>query len=583
MSEQKPTSAPLDLVVRNGTVVDGTGAPGRHADVGVRDGRIVAVGTIDEHAHRELDADGRIVCPGFVDVHTHLDAQAFWDPLLSPSPLHGVTTAIAGNCGFTIAPLSPSTGEYLMPMLARVEGMPLESLRTGVPWDWSSTAEYLDRLDGTLAINTGFMVGHSAIRRLVMGAAANEREATAREIADMQQLLRDGLAAGGFGFSTTTSKTHNDAQSRPVPSRWASHEELIALAEVCGHFPGTSLELLPNGATDLGPFDDDVAELMIRMSEVAQRPLNWNVIMPSAGTLDSWLAKLDVGDRAQARGAKVVGLTMPVDMRARFSFHAGFVLDVFEGWAPVLGLPIAERLAALRDPEVQRRLEAGAAATPNMKHLAAWDKLVLIETFAPENARFTGRLIRDVAAELGVPPFDALLTVVLADELRTTFARAVPEPTAADWNARLRIWRDPRALIGASDAGAHLDMIAAFRYSTGFLQEAVRDRTLLPLEEAIHRLTAAPARLYGLRDRGVLAVGAHADLLVLDADTVGSGPVTTRFDLPGGAGRLYADALGIGHVVVGGTEIATDGEYTGDRPGRVLRSGADTDTPTMAL
>jgi N-acyl-D-aspartate/D-glutamate deacylase len=577
------SAARLDLVIRNGLVVDGTGTEGRHADVGIRDGRIVAIGKVDEHARRVLDAGGRVVCPGFVDVHTHLDAQAFWDPLLSPSPLHGVTTAIAGNCGFTIAPLSSETGEYLMPMLARVEGMPLESLRSGVPWDWSSTAEYLDRLDGTLAINTGFMVGHSAIRRLVMGAAGNERAATVDEIARMQQLLRDGLAAGALGFSTTTSKTHNDAQGRPVPSRWAADDEFVALAAVCGDFAGTSLELLPDGATDLGPFDHDVAALMIRMSEVARRPLNWNVIVPSAGTLDSCLAKLDVGDQAQERGAKVVGLTMPVDMRARFSFHAGFVLDVFEGWAPVLGLPVPERLAALRDPGVRRRLEAGAAATPNMKHLAAWDKLVFVETFAPENERFAGRLVGEIAAEVGLSPFDTLMTVVLADELRTTFARSVPEPTQADWDARVRVWRDPRALIGASDAGAHLDMIAAFRYSTGFLQEAVREHGLLPLEEAVHRLTYAPARLYGLRDRGVLTVGAHADLLVLDPATVGSGPVNTRFDLPGGAGRLYADAIGIDHVVVGGTEIAARGEYTGERPGRVLRSGVDTETPTMSL
>jgi N-acyl-D-aspartate/D-glutamate deacylase len=322
---------------------------------------------------------------------------------------------------------------------------------------------------------------------------------------------------------------------------------------------------------------------MIQMSEVARRPLNWNVIQPSARTLDTWLAKLELGDRARARGAKVIGLTMPVDMRARFSFHAGFVLDVFEGWAPILGLPIEERLAALRDPEVQRRLEAGAAATPSMKHLSAWERLVFIETFAPENKRFAGRLVGDVAAELGTSPFDALMTVVLADELRTTFARSVPEPTQADWEARLQVWRDPRSLIGASDAGAHLDMIAAFRYSTGFLQEAVRERSLLPIEEAIHRLTGQPARLYGLCDRGVLSEGSHADVLVLDGDTVGSGPIGTRFDLPGGAGRLYAEAIGIDHVLVAGMEIATKGEYTGELPGRVLRAGIDTDTPTLEL
>jgi N-acyl-D-aspartate/D-glutamate deacylase len=573
----------LDLVVRGGLLVDGTGAPPVRADVAVAGHRIVAVGEVDGDAARVVDADGRVVAPGFVDVHTHLDAQAFWDPALSPSPLHGVTTAIAGNCGFTIAPLSDATGEYLMPMLARVEGMPLESLRVGVPWDWRSTSEYLDRLDGDLAIDLGFMVGHSAIRRLVMGPEANERAAKPDELATMQSLLRDGLAAGALGFSTTTSATHNDPSGRPVPSRFADEHEFVELARVCGEFEGTSLELLPRGATDLGPFDDDVADLMIRMSQVARRPLNWNVIQVTARTLDTWLAKLAVGDAARARDAKVVALTMPVDMKARFSFHAGFVLDVFEGWAPVLALPLPERLVTLRDPDVQRRLQAGAEATPTMKHLAAWDKLVLVETFAPENERFRGRLVGDVAAELGTSGFDALMTVVLADELRTTFARATPEPTEADWEARRQVWSDRRSVIGASDAGAHLDMIAAFRYATGFLQEAVREHRLLPLEEAVHLLTAVPARLYGLHDRGVVRTGARADLLVLDPEAVGSGPIGTRFDLPGGAGRLYADATGIDHVVVGGVEIAAAGEYTGARPGRVLRAGRDTVTPTMEL
>ncbi|HVM64972.1 MAG TPA: amidohydrolase family protein [Acidimicrobiales bacterium] len=573
----------LDTLVTGGVLVDGTGAPGRPADVGVRDGRVVATGRVDEPARRVVRAEGRIVCPGFIDVHTHLDAQAFWDPDLSPSPLHGVTTAIAGNCGFSIAPLSRDSGDYLLPMLARVEGMPLQSLREGVPWDWTTTAEYLARLERSLVANTGFMVGHSALRRLVMGEAANERAATDEELAAMRALLLDGLAAGGMGFSTTTSDTHNDAQGRPVPSRFADEREFVELARTCGEFPGTSLELLPRGATDLGPFDADVADLMVRMSSAARRPLNWNVIQPTAKTLDGWMAKLDVGTRAARQHAKVVGLTMPVDMKARFSFHAGFVLDVFDGWAPVLALPVPERLRALRDPEQRRRMEAQAVATPNMKHLAAWDKLMIVETFTPSTAPYQGRLVGDIAAEMGLPPFEALMQVVLGDGLRTTFSRSTPAPTAADWQARLQVWRDPRAIIGASDAGAHLDMIAAFRYTTGFVQEAVREQGLLPIEEALHLLTGAPARLYGLRGRGTVAEGAHADLLVIDPERIGSEPVATRFDLPGGAGRLYAAATGIDEVIVAGTTIASEGRYTGARPGRVLRSGTDTVTPTMEL
>jgi N-acyl-D-aspartate/D-glutamate deacylase len=573
----------LDTKITGGVLVDGTGAPGRPADVSIRNGTIVAVGEVDEPARKVIDAGGRAVTPGFIDVHTHLDAQAFWDPDLSPSPLHGVTTAVSGNCGFTIAPLSAESGAYLMPMLARVEGMPLESLRRGVPWSWTTTAEYLDLLDRTLAINVGFMVGHSAIRRFVMGEAANERAATPEELEAMKGLLRQGIRAGGLGFSTTTSATHNDAAGRPVPSRLADATEMVELARVCGEFEGTSLELLPQGATTGHAFAPEVAELMISMSEAARRPLNWNVIQPTAKSLDAWLAKLAVGDQAQARGAKVIGLTMPVDMKARFSFHAGFVLDQFEGWGEFLVRPVDDRLRILADPAERKRLQVLAEGTADMRHLSSWGKLLIVETFFPDTEQYRGRVVADIAAEKGCDPFDALVDIVIADGLRTTFSRNMPDPSEADWEARVRVWRDPRALIGASDAGAHLDMIAAFRYSTGMLAEAVRMRELLSLEEAIAMLTGSAARMYGMTGRGVIAEGAHADILVIDTETVGCGPVGTRFDLPGGAPRLYADATGIDHVIVEGVEVAADGAYTGERPGRILRSGLDTKTPTMAL
>jgi N-acyl-D-aspartate/D-glutamate deacylase len=573
----------LDVLISGGEVIDGTGSPRRRADVGIRGDRIAAIGSIDEPARHTIDATDRIVAPGFVDVHTHVDAQAFWDPDLSPSPLHGVTTAIAGNCGFTIAPLDESAGDYLMKMLAKVEGMPLTSLQTGVPWDWRSTAEYLDALDGTLAINVGFMVGHSAIRRVVMGEAANQREATDDEIERMADLLRDGLRAGGFGFSTTTSTTHNDGSGNPVPSRFAGRREFLRLAEVTGEFPGTSLEFLPKGATDVGPFDEETAETMIAMSLAAQRPLNWNVIVATERNLADCFAKLDVGDQAAERGAKVVGLTMPVDMKARFSFHAGFVLDMFDGWAGIMNASTSEKMAAFSDPDRRRELEQLAAATPNMGHLAKWEAHVIVETFAPENDGLAGRKVGDIAAERGTRPFDTLAEIAVVDEMRTTFTRSTPPTTDADWEARHRIWSDPRAMVGASDAGAHLDMLAAFRYATEFIAEAVRRRGLVSLEEAIYQLTARPADLYGLVGVGRLVEGAQADVLVFDPDTIASHEVGTRFDLPGGAGRLYAEADGIDHVVVNGAEIASAGKYTGVRPGRLLRAGRDSQTAAMAL
>ncbi|MEI8323635.1 MAG: amidohydrolase family protein, partial [Actinomycetes bacterium] len=264
----------LDVLITGGDVIDGTGAVRRRADVGIVDGRITQVGTITESAHQTIDATGKVVTPGFIDLHTHYDAQAFWDTSLSPSPLHGVTTVIGGNCGFTIAPLTPQDGDYLMRMLARVEGMPLESLQQGLPWDWSTTAEYLDALDGTLMPNAGFLVGHSALRRVVMHDAANQREATDEEIEAMCNLLRDGLRAGGMGFSSTWSPSHNDHTGVPVPSRHGSRKELIALCAVVEEFPGTTLEFIPA----VGEFAQETFELMGDMSAAANRPLNWNLL-----------------------------------------------------------------------------------------------------------------------------------------------------------------------------------------------------------------------------------------------------------------------------------------------------------------
>src|SRR5215813_7094202 len=268
----------LDLAIRGGTLIDGTGALGRRADVGVRDGRVVSIGAISETSARSVDAAGRVVCPGFVDLHTHYDAQVFWDPTLSPSPLHGVTTVIGGNCGFSIAPLRPAAADYLMPMLARVEGMPLESLAQGVPWDWRSFGEYLARLEGRLALNAGFLVGHCAIRRVVMGERSVGHEATPQELAAMVALLQQSIREGGLGFSTTTAATHNDAAGEPVPSRHASREELVALARALRDLPGTTLEMIPG----TGLWTEREKQIMTEMSLAANRPLNWNLLAPNS-------------------------------------------------------------------------------------------------------------------------------------------------------------------------------------------------------------------------------------------------------------------------------------------------------------
>jgi N-acyl-D-aspartate/D-glutamate deacylase len=574
----------MDLVIKGGRVVDGTGTPARTADVGIQNGRIAAIGKISDPAARTIDADGLIVAPGFVDVHTHVDVQAFWDPLLSPSPLHGVTTVIGGNCGFSVAPLDSTAAPYLMRMLARVEGMPLASLEAAVPWDWQSTEEFLERYAALRpAINAGFMVGHSALRRVVMGEDAVTRQSTAVELAAMQELLRAGLQAGGFGFSSTRGQSHNDAEGRPVPSRHASDEEFIALASVCREFVGTSLELVPGGAVR---FDPDVIDLMARMSVAAQRPLNWNMLQITTDNIDQVEARLAASDYAGELGGKVVALSLPLADDARINFDSGFLLDMITGWNDIFQLPADERLRLLQDPAARRRL-VELAQDPNNPivprlNLNYWAGYLIAETFSSETKRYQGRLVGDIAAEEAKDPFDALLDIVVADRLQTRVCRMRKTETKADYEERVRRFRDPRVIVGASDAGAHLDMTGTFNYTTYLLGTYVREQGVLTTEEAVQMLTQAPAQLYGLSNRGVLAEGFAADIVAFDEATVGTHPLVTRHDLPTGAARLYAEAIGVPYVVVNGVPIVESGSFTGARPGAVLRSGQDTVTPSLS-
>jgi N-acyl-D-aspartate/D-glutamate deacylase len=570
-----------DVIIRGGEVVDGSGGPRRRADVGIRDGRIVAIGEVNGEAASVVDATGKVVAPGFVDVHTHYDAQVFWDGALTPSPLHGVTTVLAGNCGFTIAPLSadPADGDYLMRMLARVEGMPLESLREGVPWSWKTTTEYFDTIDGNLGVNAGFMVGHSSMRRVVMGTEANQRTATDDEIDAMKRLLHEGLDAGGLGFSSSWARTHNDADGHMVPSRYATTDELLTLAGVAGEHEGTSLEFIPM----VGPrFEPWAVDLMAGLSAAAQRPLNWNILTVTAGNAADGQAKLEAGDVARSRGGKVVALTIPHSFGVRLSFASGFVLDAVPGWEEAMLLPRDQKLALFRDKAARDKLNERAQAPGNpMGTLTNWATKVIYDVVAPENKQYEGRTVGEIAAEQGRDPWDALVDIVLADELLTSFGTVVIPETDDDWKARVEFWRDSRAVIGASDAGAHLDLLASFNYATVLLGEAVRERQVLSLEEAIHLITDVPARLYGLVERGRLEEGWHADVVVLDPATVHSDDVAMRFDLPGGAGRLYAGARGIEHVLVNGEAIVRDGALTESRSGTLLRSGRDTRTPSL--
>ncbi len=568
----------LDLLIRDAEIVNGSGAPARRGDVGISDGRIVAVGPLDEAATRTVDAAGQVLAPGFVDLHTHYDAQLFWDPTASPSLQHGVTTVFGGNCGFTLAPAAPAQRDYLTRMLARVEGMPLDALRAGLDWQWSSFGEWLHRFDGRIAVNAGFLVGHSALRLAAMGDDAVGTAATPEQVGRMVVLLEEALSEGALGLSTSQSHTHNDAAGQPVPSRSASLAELLALAGGVRAHPGTTLEAIIPGC--LSGFTDDDIALLTDMSLAADRPLNWNVLGVSAANPSAHQRQLHASDVAAERGGRVVALTLPHAMKIRLSFLTGFVLDGLPGWREIMHLPVPDRLTALADPQVRRRLNDGAHSEEAgiLRGLAHWERLVIVETFAPENADATGLSVGEVAAARGGEPFDTLLDVVIADELRTGLTPPPSGDDSADWRARAEVWRHRDAVIGGSDAGAHLDMMCGAIYTTSLLSRGVREHQVVTLEQAVRLITDVPARLYGLTERGRIAPGWHADLVLFDPDTVGHGPERTRYDLPAGAPRLVADAHGITSVLVGGVEVCRGGQPTGALPGTVLRSGRDTDT-----
>jgi N-acyl-D-aspartate/D-glutamate deacylase len=554
-----------DVVIRGGTVIDGTGAPRRPADVAVRDGRIVEIGTgLD--GERVLDASGHVVTPGFVDIHTHYDAQVFWDPALSPSCWHGVTSVVAGNCGFTIAPVRPEHRELLVRTLQHVEDMSPDTLFAGVPWDdFETFPQYFDAIEsrGTL-LNYACYVGHTAVRLYTMGEDGYERTPTDDEMRGMQRVIAEALDAGAAGFATSSSTTHNGDRGRPVPSRLAGLDELRALLEPLRDAGKGVAALLPGETIKHA----DVYDLQ----RFVGRPVTWTALLTVKGF--PWHERIMADNTAaRAEGVEVWPqvscrpLVFQMNLREPFTFNMRFA------FRELMDRPVEERMRAYRDPAWRERAwnelqgRGGEGGLP-----LNFDSLVVAESSS--HPELVNRKVTDIAAERNATPLDVMLDLSLSEQLETRFwsVLANNDPDAIAW-----LLPQDTVLLGLADSGAHVSQLCDACFSTDLLGNWVREKEVMPLERAIYKLSGEPAQVFGLADRGTLEPGKAADICVFDPDTVAPGPLRRVRDFPANGERLTADQpVGVRHVLVNGTPIRVDGEPEPGalerRPGRLLRS-----------
>jgi N-acyl-D-aspartate/D-glutamate deacylase len=394
----------------------------------------------------------------------------------------------------------------------------------------------------------------------------------------MVALLRESIAAGGLGFSTTLSFTHSDGDGQPVASRWASNDEVLALCRAVSEHEGTTLEYVTDGC--LRGFTDAEVELMAAMTLAGRRPLNWNVLTIDSREPQRYHDQLAACEHAREQGGTAIALTMPVLVEMNMSFRNYCALFMLPGWSDVMNLPVPERIAKLQDPTVRQWMNERARSPEAgvFSRLSSWGRYMIGDTYSTANDGLKGQVVAEVAERQNRGTFDTLLDVVINDELRTVLWPLPSDSDLKSWQMRAEAWDHPLVMIGGSDAGAHLDRMCGAPYPTSFLADTLRGRQLVSLERCVQLMTQAPAQLFGLRDRGEVREGAHADLMIFDPESVDSGEVTLVDDLPGGTNRLFADAVGVQRVMVNGTAIVVDGRPTDERPGTVLRSGRDTST-----
>lgn len=557
-----------DLVIRGGLILDGSGAPARRGDLAVTNGRIAAVGSIGARGRREIDAAGLAVAPGFIDPHTHYDAQLTWDPFASCSSWHGVTTIVTGNCGFTIAPCRPEHREMLMRMLQYVEGMSLEAMRKGIAWEFERFDEYLAAIERRgLWVNVGALVGHSAIRQYVMGDAAWERAASADEVERMVEEVRKAMAAGAVGLSSSANTNHIGDRGRPVPSRLAEDRELTRLVEAMGEAGRGILELTIGGTRP-----DRLAEID-RFAELARaggRPVTLVSIRHNPERPGEHREILTRIEQLHREGVRVYPQGTCSPLTQTFDLTGPFVFYRFPVWRRVLETPVAGWRALFRDPGFRGEFRAAVGPTPLFTGDVA--PLRVHAVGSPRYAALVGKTMTEVARPAGKDVIDAFFDLALDDDLKTEFTAATVNTDAA---AVAEIFTHPDVLLGLSDAGAHLTLFSEAGQTSRLLGHWVRERQALALEEAVRRITAMPAEIFGLADRGRLAPGLAADVVVFDPATIAAHPPELVRDLPDGGPRLVQRATGIVWSFVNGRAVLREGRLPDVPaefpPGRVLR------------
>ena len=554
-----------DLVIKNGRVVDGSGMPAYSGDVGVKDGHIVEIGRLESEAKRTIDAQGKVIAPGFIDNHCHFDAQVIWDPLCTFSCYHGVTTAVFGNCSMALAPSRPGDEEHyiLAQMLSRVEAIPLEVLMEGVEWSWGTVGEYLDAMDRRLGVNVGYLMGHSAIRRYVMGEDSQDRaQATEEEVEAMKEVVREGMRAGAIGLSFTRNQGHFDQRGKLLPGSKASLDEIFALAKVLREF-GT-------GVIQCGSAS---AELSAELYQASGRPV-FHGIAHTWANPEEWksrLAKVEASVKSGNRAFPQLA-TRPTDQR--FTLKQCQLFDQLTTWQHVLDGTHEEKVRDLSDPEIRKKLHVEAVETPmdpNDFFNRRWDLLFITKPALEKNAGLKGKSIAEIAEAQGVDVLDAFLDLALEEDLETKFVSHV---MGGDEEAMGVLLNSPYTVIGLSDSGAHVAYDPGYGASTYLLGHWVANKGVMTLEAAVRKITFDQASLLGMYDRGLIRPGMAADLVVFDPDRIGLEEMEIVHDMPGGGPRLKQLAKGVECTIVNGEVLIERGEPTEALPGRVLRNSA---------